>query len=547
MRRTKHKRSCISQRARVAGGILVAPGVRPGIQSVLVFEPSKRAAEVLNHAPTSGINTNHELVCRPFGAHFNSCVGYPQLAPGATLCRLLRRLVVAVLVGTLFAQLTGTLPGQTREAPNRSEASANATPLPQTSAPSRYFDQINGVTASDAVTYALAHNGELEAARKEIDAARALAKQARLRANPKLDIDGARQINGKDNTLGASAMLPLELGGRRAARVAVAERELQVREREVANRERLLAAEVRAKFGEGLAQALKLSFTDELVAANQQSFNLIAARVREGATPPLEQNMALVELNRLRSMRETAEGKLEVLMFELKNLIGMTPEELLRLRGDFSNLIDQLPPVADASEHALRERPDLQAFHAAENLATARIEQARAGGRLDASVSAGYERMNSSFSVFGVNEQGQLQPVQDVFHFLKFGISLDLPVRNKNQGAIEAAVAESEAARKRREFAELTVRREVAAAYAQYDRAVRAEEIFRVGVRDPAKANLDVVRQTYELGSKTLIDYIGEQRRFIELENDFIDAQLALYNARVDIARAAFSPELMKR
>jgi len=374
-----------------------------------------------------------------------------------------------------------------------------------------------------------------------------MVKQARLRANPKLDIDGTRQINGKDNILGASAMLPLELGGRRPARIAVAEREVEVREREVANRERLLAAEVRAKFGEALALALKLSFTGELVEANQQSFNLIAARVVEGATPPLEQNMALVELNRLRSMRESAEGKLEVTMFELRNLIGMKPEELLRLQGDFGNLIDQLPPVADATERALRERPDLQAFRAAENLAVARIEQARAEGRLDANVSAGYERMNSSFPVFGVNENGQLQPVQDVFHFLKFGVSLDLPVRNKNQGAIEAAVAESEAVGHRREFAELTVRREVASAYAQYQRAARAMEIFRVGVREPARANLDVVRQTYELGSKTLIDYIGEQRRFIELENDFIDTELAVYNARVEIARASVSPELIKK
>ena len=93
---------------------------------------------------------------------------------------------------------------------------------------------------------------------------------------------------------------------------------------------------------------------------------------------------------------------------------------------------------------------------------------------------------------------------------------------------------------------ELTVRREVAAAYAQYERAARAMEIFRVGVREPARANLDVVRQTYELGSKTLLDYVGEQRRFIELENDFIDAELAVYSARVEISRAAFSPELMK-
>ena len=404
------------------------------------------------------------------------------------------------------------------------------------------------MTADEAVAYALAHNGELEAARKEIDAAKAMVKQARLRANPKLDIEGTRQIPpGKDNSVMAAAMLPLELGGRRAARVAVAERELAVRERDVANRERLLASEVRMKFGEALAEALKLSFTDELVAANQQSFNLIGAKVREGATPPLEQNMALVELNRLKSIRESAAAKVEVSLLDLRNLIGVMPEQPLRLRGDFDRLIDQLPSVTEATERALRERPDVQAFRATENLASARIEQARAEGRLDASVTAGYERMNSSFPVFGINGSGTLQPVQDVFHFLKFGVSLDLPVRNKNQGAIEAAFAESAAAKSRREFSELTVRREVAAGYAQYDRAVRAEEIFRLGVRDPAKANLDVVRQTYVLGAITLLDFIAEQRRFIELENDFIDAQLAVYNARVEIQRASAAPELIKR
>ena len=345
----------------------------------------------------------------------------------------------------------------------------------------------------------------------------------------------------------ATAMLPLELGGRRPARIAVAQRELEVRQHEVAQRERLLAAEVRIKFGETLAQALKLAFTEELLANNRRGYDLIAARVSEGATAPLEQNMALVELNRLRSMRENVEGKLEVLMLELRNLIGMPPEEPLRLRGDFSNLLDQPAPIAIETERALRERPDLLAMRAMENLAEARIEQARAAGRLDASVLAGYERMNFGFPVFGITESGQLRPVQDVFHYFKLGVSLDLPVRNKNQGAIEAAVVEAETARQRREFAELTVRREVAAAYAQYGSAARAMEIFRVGVRDQAKANLDVVLQTYELGSKTLLDYIAEQRRFIELENDFIDAQLATYSARVQIERATASPELIKK
>jgi cobalt-zinc-cadmium efflux system outer membrane protein len=447
---------------------------------------------------------------------------------------------IAVLPVCAIALLVPRLatPAQAQTASSRQD---------EPSSSSRYIDQASGLTADDVVAYALTHNLELQAARKEIDAAKAMVKQARLRANPKVDLGVSQNVTGTDHTIDVGGMLPLELGGRRPTRIAVAEREVEVREREFANRERLLAAEVRMKFGEALAQSLKLSLTDERIESNQRSFNVVAARVTEGATPPLEQNMVLVELNRLRSQRESAEGKLETLMLDLKNQIGMQPREPLRLRGDFDHLVDQFPSVTEATERALRERPDLLAARALENWADARIEQARAEGRLDASLSAGYEHMTFGFPVRGIDDAGRLQPISGGFHYLKFGVSLDLPVRNKNQGAVEAAVAESEAAKRRREFAELAVRHQVASAYAQYERSVRAMEIFRVGVNEQAKANLDVVRQTYELGSKTLIDYLVEQRHFIDLENDFIDAQLAAYDARVQVARATVSPELIKR
>jgi len=304
----------------------------------------------------------------------------------------------------------------------------------------------------------------------------------------------------------------------------------------------MLAADVRAKFGEALAAILKLGFDEDLIATSQRSYNLVAARVTEGGTAPLEQNMVLVELNRLRSTRETAEGKAQIEMLELRNLIGMSPDEPLRLRGDFNDVIAALPPLPNATDLALHERPDLKLAKAAESFAEARIEQAHSEGRLDASLTAGYQRMDSSYPLNGINDAGQLSPIRSTFHYFTVGVSLDLPVRNKNQGAIEAAVAEAEGAKRRREFLELTVRREVASAYAQYNSAARAAEIFRVGVKDQANANLDVVRQTYELGSKTLIDYLGEQRRFIELQNGYIDALLDTYKARVGIERAIASP-----
>jgi outer membrane protein, heavy metal efflux system len=410
----------------------------------------------------------------------------------------------------------------------------------------KYSDPQAGMTVDQAVAYALEHNGELLAARKEIEAVSALVRQAALRANPTLDTSVAKTVNGSDNNVMIQGTLPLELGGRRSARIKVAEREFEMRRQDIANRERLLAADVRTKFGQAIAAILKLGFDQDLVEASQRGYNLVAARVTEGGTAPLEQNMVLVELNRLRSVREVAEGKTQVAMLELRNVIGMAPDEPLQVRGNFDDLINPLTPLAEATERALAQRPDLKLTKTAESLAEARIEQARAEGKLDASLSAGYQRMDSSFPLDGINDAGQLMPIRSTFNYLTFGLTLNLPLRNKNQGAIEAAIAEADAAKRRREFTELTIRREVASAYAQYNSDARAAEIFRVGVKGQASTNLNVVRQTYELGSKTLIDYLVEQRRYIELQNSYIDTLLETYKARVEVERALGSSPITK-
>lgn len=423
-----------------------------------------------------------------------------------------------------------------------------AMPSPQVrQSVSRYFDPVAGLSVDEAVAYALANNGELLAARKEIEAAEALVSQASLRPNPQVEVQRKEQIDGADNDTMVAAMLPLELGGRRSARILVAQRELEVKKRSLADRERLLGAEVRTKFGQVLGDILRLGFTENLLAATDEGYRLVAARVTEGRTAPLEENIVLVEVNRIRSIRETNEGVVEIALLELRNLIGMRPEDPLRLKGRLDQPAESLPSIAVSMEVALRERPDLQAARALETLAEARIAQARSEGRIDASLTGKYELMNFGFPQRGVNSGGQLVPIQGTFHSVAFGVTLDLPLRNRNQGAIEAAVAEKAAATRRREFAELTVRREVASAFARYESAAKAAEIYRVGVQGQADANLSVVRQTYELGSKTLLDFIAEQRRFIEVQTGYIDALVNSYTARVDIERATAGPILIKR
>ena len=411
----------------------------------------------------------------------------------------------------------------------------------------RYLDLVNGTTADEAVRIALENNGEIKALRDELKAVKALISQAELRPNPRLNISGSQEgILGNRYSAGASLNLPLELGNRRRSRIRVAEAQYKVREAMLSDAERKLAAEVRKKFGESLAQIKKLKFLEELLGNIEQGYKLIKAKVTEGSNAPLEQNMSLVELNRIRSMRERTSGAVEIKLLGLRNLMGVEAVEPLRLKGDFENLLGVLPAISMAKEQAGLQRPDLESLRLTLDLGNARLEKARSEGRLDAGVSLGFQRM-MRVQPFVTNQNPvQLSPQRIGENFITFGVDLILPVRNKNQGNIESASLEINAAQKRLAFGELTIRREVTAAYTRYQSAVRALTIYQTGVRNQAKENLRVIWQTYEFGDKDLNDYITEERRYLEVENNLIDAELEVYLAKIEIYRAINAPELTK-
>lgn len=408
----------------------------------------------------------------------------------------------------------------------------------------RFVDAAGGMTADAAVAFALENNAELAAIRKEAEAGKELIRQARLRANPSLQVGGTKQMNGDDNSFMIEGGIPLELAGRRDARIRIAEAESEIRTLAAADRERQLAAEVRIKFGEAIAAILKLKFTEETLSAAEQNYNLVSARVDEGRRPPLEKNMEAVELNRFRAAFEIAESEAEIKLLELRSVIGMEPNVPLRLSGDLEISLSPLPDREVLLRSALEKRPDLNGARAFEKLAAARTNQARVEGRIDADVMLGYQRMLTRFPLSGIDASGMLMPIEMRARTFTFGIKFSLPAMNRNQGLIAAAKLEEEAAARRREFGETSVRNEVVSAVVRYESARRAAEIIRVGVRQQAAANLEVVRETYEVGSKTLLDYIAEFRRYIETEMNFIDAQFAAYKARVELLRAVNSPEL---
>ena len=393
------------------------------------------------------------------------------------------------------------------------------------------------VTVDDLVARALADNPDLQATQAEVDAAHGRLQQAGLRPNPMLDLGVQKNVAGPDNNLTAMVTVPLDLNGRKAGRVGVATGELEMKRTQVADRARRLRAEVRMKAGDLLAAQRNLRFTEELLQVNHAALGLLQTRVRQGAAPPLDENLLRVEVNRLEASRRLLASQVEVLALQVKTLVGLGPEAPLALRGDLRSASVRLD-LQEGLTRALAARSDLLMARAEVAMAEAMIQKEKAEGRWDASVNVGYMRQDFGYDLNGLTASGSTKPIQDVFHYVGAGVSITLPVRNQNQGNIAAALASTTAAQRRLAFVTLTIRQEVTAAFTQYDAAQRALEIYTQGVQEVARQNLEVVRQTYTLGRATLLDVIAEQRRYIDVETGYTDALKQVYDAAVDIERA---------
>jgi outer membrane protein, heavy metal efflux system len=387
------------------------------------------------------------------------------------------------------------------------------------------------------VARALTEHPELAAARAEVDAARARLQQAGLRPNPMLDLAGQQNVTGPDNSVSVGVTVPLDLNGRKEGRMAVAEREIELKAALLADRERRLRAEIRVKAGEVLAARRNLAVTRELLDVNRQGLALMEERVRRGAAPPLEGSLLLVEVNRLDAAQQLLGSRVEVLHLQLKALAGLPPEEPIDVGGALEAPAVQVDPASGLAR-AAAVRPDIRAARAEAAMARARIQKEEAEGRWDASVNVGYQRQEIGFGLSGITDRGGTRPIQDTFHMVGGGLTITLPVRNRNEGNVKAAQAETQAAERRREFLELVVHQEVAAAFTQYEAARRSLDTYGRGVRDVARQNLDTVRQSHGLGRIPLLDVIAEQRRLIEVENGYTEILKQVYDAAVEIERA---------
>ena len=412
---------------------------------------------------------------------------------------------------------------------------------PSGSLVNRYADPTQGASSDDLVRRALTSNAELAAVRLEIERARARVRQAGLRQNPTIDVEqttGRFTGSAGERETSIGFTLPLELNGQRQRRVALAEAELQAAEAEVADRERRLGAEVRAAYAEALAALRELEITEGLSNLDVQTARIVEVRVSEGESAPLELNLLRAEADRLKSRRALVEGRLQAALLRLKALAGLSPDERLLLRENLAAPVSYQPPssLEAALDIALRTRPDVRLARLNEKVAEAGLELARAQARPDVSAFTKYSATRSTF------DNTPVGPIRDNDKVLSFGVSVSIPLFNRNQGAKAEAATQIAQAKSRRAFVEQLVRAEVESAFARYQAAQSALAIFEQGVIARSSQNVRSMQGAYQLGAFRMTELLAEQRRLLDSQREYTEALTERYKALADLLAATGAP-----
>lgn len=451
-----------------------------------------------------------------------------------------RRAVCAALSLAVFASAVAAQQGTPQLAKNetRDNAAAEtsaAKPLVASALPN-YYNQTDGISLAEIVRRAFETNGDIKIARLEVERARARLQQARLRANPTLEVEqtsGRLVGSGGEGELSVGASLPLDVYNQRQRRVDVAQAEITLREAEVAARQRELAGQIFTNYAEALAALKELQVLEELLELDLQTTRFVQIRVNEGETAPLELNLLQTEVERLRARRQLAEGKLQAAISKLKFYAGVPFDEPLKLREDIATArFTNVPTTLETGiTVALANRPEIRVAELEEQLASAGLRLVRAQAKPDITA---YTRYTQGRSV--VDLPTGAFPQRD--RGLTFGVAIGIPVFNKNQGAKAEAEIAIRQAQERRAFAEQVIRSEVVAAFQRIAAANRALATLEQGVLPRSQQNIVTIQKVYEIGELKITDLIAEQRRLLDANRDLTETLTERYRANADLFNA---------
>lgn len=374
-----------------------------------------------------------------------------------------------------------------------------------------------GLSLDQALDAAFSQNPDFAAIGREIGIAEGERRQAGLIPNPELswEVEDTRRAT---STTTVTLSQALELGGKRGARIEVAKAGQAIARLELERQRNSLRADVIQAFHAALRAQTALELAQQSQALTERGLRVVEGRVRAGQSSPVEATRAQVQLAQAEAAVRRARTERGVANQVLARLTGSAEARFDRL--DASNLSPGPAPQAEPLLAKVEQTAEWR-------LAAAQIE------RGDASLGSEKAQRIPNLTV----SLGSQYSREDRERVNVVGLSMPLPLFDRNQGNVLAAARRADQARDLRNAVELRVRSETRSALEQWGTAMGEVQAYDRTILPAAQQAVDTATRGFEMGKFAFLDVLDAQRTLIDARGLYLEALAQATDARAQVER----------
>ncbi|MFB3065352.1 MAG: TolC family protein [Planctomycetota bacterium] len=374
------------------------------------------------------------------------------------------------------------------------------------------------VTLSRALALALLRSPNLAAVAWDVRVADARRLQAGLLPNPEIEVEvedfaGTGTLagfDGAETTIVLSQLI--ELGGKRAARKQVAAFDAQLAAWGYETARLAVLTETTLTFLDVLGAQERLQLAEESHRLAQEVLSTVAERVKAGKVSPLEEMRAAVTLSKSAIDLDKASRSLDISRSFLAASWGSSRAGFDRVAGELDSVASI--PSFESVAGLVARNPEIARWAQEMEQRLAVLARERAG------------RVPNLTLGIGVKHISEVDASA-----LVFGLSIPIPLFDRNQGAILEARYELARAGHAKKAAEVRTWAALAAAYHTLASAHSEALSLRDDVLPAAQHAYAAARESYQEGKLGYLDILDAQRTLMEAKRSHVDALMTYHKA----------------
>jgi cobalt-zinc-cadmium efflux system outer membrane protein len=385
----------------------------------------------------------------------------------------------------------------------------------------------DGLTLDQAIELTLERSLDLRSKFAEIPMARADILQANLRANPVFYQDGqllqygrgeySRARPGGPQQFDTNITYPLDVSFKRTARTRVAARAEKVLEALYQNAVRNRIDDVYGAYVTALGARQTVRYAEQSVKGLDRLTELTRQLYQRGQVPLADLNLVENKLRIARLGVRAAQAAYRSARLDLGSFMNLTVQEAseMKLRGRIQVEAPPPPPVDELRTIALADRPDLAAARLGLSRAQADVRLAKANAYSDVYLLWQPYTFQDN-SPYGVKSATSWA----------LGVTVPLPIYNRNQGGIVRAGINVDQTRMQLADAERQLLVDVEKAAQEYEISRGLMEELHDQVEPDARQVRDAAFRLWHGGATSLLNYLQAQLDYNDVVKQYLDTAI---------------------